>query len=196
MTNSFGRVGESHLTWAREICLMHEAMRLARWRTAGEEAEEDARYKKFGLNAEHHRGKRRRKLEWLFNLHLQNVQPRMAFEKDSSPRLSFRPLTLLAAMWLQLALAVAGDKHFPACKFCSRLFEVSTSPTGFRTHREFCSDSCKTRDYRRRKRLASDLATKGRSVQEIGRVTKTKVATIRTWLKARKVRRKAAKGRA
>ena len=186
---------ESHLTWAREICLMREAMKLARWRTVQDEAEEDARYKKFGLDAGHHRRERRRKLKWLFELHLQDVQPRIEFEKDTSPRLSLAPRTLLAAMWLQLTLAIAGDKHFPTCKSCSRLFEVSTSPTGFRTHREFCSDSCKTKDYRRRKRVASDLFTKGLSVQEIARLSDTKVATIRTWRKAGKTRRKAAKGR-
>ena len=189
-------MGESHLTWAREICLMQEAMRLAHWRSAKEEAEEDARYEQYELDAERHRRERGKKLEWLFDLHLQNVQPRTTFEKVLRPKLSFAPLTLLAAMWLQLALALADDKQFLACKFCRRLFEVSTSPTGFRTHREFCTDSCKTKDYRRRKREALRLVGEKKPVREIAKQTNTKVATIRTWLKASKVRRKAVKGRA
>ena len=189
-------IGESHLTWAYEICLMRKAMRLSQWRSVQKEAEEDARYTQYDLDSEQHRRERRKKLEWLFNLHLQHVQPRMAFEQGLPPRLFFAPLTLLAALWLQLALAIADDKRFPACKFCNRLFEMSTAPTGFRTHREFCSDSCKTKDYRRRKRVASGLLTQGRSVQEIARLTSTKAATIRKWLQAGKGHREAVKGRA
>ena len=97
---------------------------------------------------------------------------------------------------VELALAIADNKQFLACKFCRRLFEVSTSPTGFRTHREFCSDSCKTKDYRRRKRVALHLSTQGRSVQEIARQANTKAVTIHKWLKAGKVRRKSIKERA
>ena len=186
-------VGESHLKWAREICLMQEAMRLTRFRSAEEEVEIDERYKQYQLDPERRRTEERKRLEWLFNLHLQHVQSRTTFEKVLRPKLSFAPLTLLAAMWLQLALALTDDKQFLACKFCRRLFEVSTSPTGFRTHREFCTGSCKTKDYRRRKREALRLAGEKKPVREIAKQTKTETATIRKWLKAHKVRRKAVK---
>ena len=189
-------VGESHLTWAHEICLMREAMRLTRSRSEEEEAEIDLRYKQYQLDPERRRTEDRKRLEWLFNFHLQHVQARTTFEKVLRPKLSFAPLTLLAAMWLQLALALADGKQFLACKFCGRLFEVSTSPTGFRTHREFCTGSCKTKDYRRRKREALRLAGEKKPVHEIAKQTNTKTATIRKWLKAHKVRRKAVKGSA
>ena len=189
-------LGEAHLTWAREIALMREALSLTRVRSSTEVAEVDATYEKYGLDPERHRAEDRRKLEWLFNVHLQHVQARMAFEQKLPARLSFKPLTLVSAMWLQLALAIADDKVFLACKFCRRLFEVSTSPSGFRTHREFCTDSCKTKDYRRRKREALRLAVEKKPVREIAKQTNTKAATIRKWLKAHKVHRKAVKGSA
>ena len=188
--------GESHLTWAYEICAMREGIGLVRPRSAQEEADEDAGYKKNELDPEYYRRALKRKQERLFNRHLQHVQSRIAFEKGRPPRLSFEPRTLLAAMWLQLALATAQDKRFPACKFCQRLFEISTAPTGFRTHREFCSASCKTQDYRRRKRMALRLAGQGMSVRAIAEQTKTSAVTTRTWVQAGKERRKAAKGSA
>jgi len=59
---------------------------------------------------------------------------------------------------MQLALAITEDKRLVACKCCDRMFEISTEQTEFRRHREFCSESCKTTDYRKRKRIALDLA--------------------------------------
>ena len=189
-------VGESLLTWAHEVCLMREALRLARTRSADEEAQLDAHHKRHRLDPEHGREDDRKKLARLINQYLQHVQPHMTFEKGLPPGLSFTPLTLLSAMWLQLALALADDKQFQACKFCHRLFEISTAPTGFRTHREFCSDSCKTKDYRRRKRMALRLAEQGKSVRTIAKQTKTNVVTIRTWVQAGKSRRNSSrKGR-
>ena len=95
-------------------------------------------------------------------------------------------------MWLQLALAFTGEKRFVACKFCRRLFEISTEQTGFRTHREFCSDSCKTKDYRKRKRTDLRLAGSGARLREISQKANTEVATVRAWLTAnRRAGRKA-----
>ena len=174
-------MGESHLAWAREICLMREALHLAQSRTAAKEARDRAAWGEHGLRPPYR--ERRRKLDWLFNLHLQRVQMRMMFEPDAPPRLSFAPLTLLAAMWLQLALSIAGDKQFRQCKFCGCLFEISTEQTGFRRHREFCANaSCKTQDYRRRKRTALELAKKGVPSRTIAQRIDTKEATVRRWL--------------
>ena len=199
LSHEFGyhhALGEPHLAWAHEICLMRKAIRLTRSRSEEEEAEIDESYRRYGHNPQHRHEKDRKRLEGMFNLHLQHVQPRTTFEIVRRPRLAYAPLTLLSAMWLQLVLALADDKQFVACKFCRRLFEVSTSPTGFRTHREFCTDSCKTKDYRRRKREALRLAGEKKPVREIAKQTNTKTATIRQWLKAHKARHKAVKGSA
>lgn len=153
--------GEPYVRWAVEICFMREGVRLADANRSPE---------------------RSRRLKWLFDRHLQDVQGRLAFNQAGQPRLLLEPLTLIAAMWLQLALAVTGEKRFVACKFCRRMFEISTAQTGFRSHREFCSDSCKTMDYRKRQRTARALAASGAQAAEIAEKTGTDKATIRKWL--------------
>jgi hypothetical protein len=174
--------GESHLDWAREICLMREALELSRFRTPTQDAERRADWNRVGLEPPDDEDRNR--LTWLLNLHLQKVQARMLLEKDVAPRLSFAPLTLLAAMWLQLALSVVGDKDFRSCKHCHNLFEISTDDTGYRRHREFCSESCKTKDYRKRKRTALKLAADGKPAAIIAKATATNVITVRAWIAA------------
>ena len=110
---------------------------------------------------------------WLFDSHLQDVQGRTKF---GPPQPRMAPMTLLAAMWLQLAMAVARNKEFVQCKFCKRQIEISTAESGFRTNREFCSDSCKTQDYRKRKRCALKMAAGGSSASAIARRLETKPA--------------------
>jgi transposase-like protein len=85
-------------------------------------------------------------------------------------------------MWLQFGLAVTGDKRFVACKFCHRVFEISTEPSGFRSHREFCSGSCKTLDYRKRARSALQLAAEGKTPDRIAAAIDTDVATVNRWI--------------
>jgi hypothetical protein len=204
---SVGEVGESHLVWANEIVLMNEALTLNNADLPAREAEERliwsrydketrARWKAQGLSgqdpAELRKRERRERLLWLFNVHLKDVHAQMRLEADA-PRLSVAPRTLLAALWLQLSLASAADKRFEKCKFCSRFFEISSEPTGKRRDREFCTDSCKTLDYRRRRRTALKLATSGAKVAFIANRTDTKPATIRNWLKASAARARGAK---
>lgn len=153
--------GEPYLRWALEICFMREGVRLADLERSAEKS---------------------RRLKWLFDRHLQHVQGRLSFNQAGQPRLSLEPLSLIAAMWLQLALAVTGEKRFVACKFCRRMFEISTAQTGFRSHREFCTDSCKTQDARKRKRTALQLAKAGTPIGQISETTGTPQATVRKWL--------------
>lgn len=156
-------VGESHLAWAREICRINEALRLRQRRALSRQGRE--------------------RLSWLFNVQLQHVRARMKIEPDDlPPRLQVVPATLLTAMWLQLALATAGEKRFVQCKFCCRFMEISTEKTGFRMHREFCSNVCKTNDYRRRRRMVLDLAGKGMRLKDIAERAETKASTVRGWI--------------
>ena len=80
------------------------------------------------------------------------MQARIILTEAAPPKLRLAPLNLIAAMWLQLALAVSGSKRFVRCKHCGSMFEISTEQTGFRRHREFCKASCKTLDYRKIRR--------------------------------------------
>lgn len=155
--------GESHLAWAIEICCMREALRLSGTRSFD------------GL----------RRLKWLSDRHLPYVRAGLTFTAAKQPELAIEPLALVSALWLQFALAITGDKSFSECKFCKKVFEISTEQTGFRRHREFCSDSCKTMDYRKRKRTALQLAEAGETLKSIATKTDTAVATVRAWLMSR-----------
>jgi hypothetical protein len=157
--------GEPYLDWALEICFMREAIRATGRSREAQDAE---------------------RLKWLFDRNLQHFQGRLRYGSAGEPLLVFQPLTLLSAMWLQLALSVTGDKRFEQCKFCGRLFEISTDLTGFRSHRQFCTDTCKTNDYRKRKRIALKLAAGGIAVREIAKKTNTERATVQGWLRRTK----------
>ena len=65
--------------------------------------------------------------------------------------LAFRVIgrTLLGDMWLQLALAVGGDKRFRHCPQDARWWELH--PDIARTNKVYCSDACKQAAYRERK---------------------------------------------
>ena len=156
--------GEPHSHWALEIYQMKEAVRLSEHRTS-----------------KHRIGE----LNWLLNRprHLRDVQCQV-LARRANAKMSFQPRTLLAAMWLQLARAVVGKKGFSECKFCGSLFEVSTDTTGFRRNREFCSDVCKTRDYRQRRQTALELAADGTSLSAIADQITTKKATVQRWIDA------------
>ena len=166
--------GEPLQLWVNEVAKMREAI----WRS------EHPKYTK----------REEEKLRRLFDFNLQHVQGRMKFTPDGPPQLRLAPMTLLAAMWLQLAMAVAGNKNFVKCRFCERQIEISTAESGFRTNRQFCSQSCKTKDARKRKRTALQLAAKGVPVDQIAKKTATKPTTVRRWLAASKKRRNSPKG--
>jgi hypothetical protein len=59
------------------------------------------------------------------------------------------PKDLLTALWLQFALSIDRNTKFRRCRICEKWFEIS--PDANRTTREFCSDACRARDYRKRK---------------------------------------------
>jgi hypothetical protein len=174
------RHGESHLSWAREICRLRTALKLAQPRTKERNAGEQEAWRAYGLDPGIPSRRRREELEFYVNAYLAHVHDRMTFAQDGPPRRFSEPDSLLAAMWLQFALAAAEDKRFLSCKFCGRLMEISTETTGFRRHRLFCSGTCKTKDYRRRRQLA--LAASDSSVPDIANNTKTDPATIKKWL--------------
>jgi hypothetical protein len=100
------------------------------------------------------------------------------------------PENLLAAMWLQFAQSIAankGYKDFRACKECGKWFELSHKQEDRRTvRREFCSDPCKSRDYRRRKERAQSLKAEGKPVKVIAKELDTDVETIKKWVAKRR----------
>jgi hypothetical protein len=124
---------------------------------------------------------------WI-NQHLKGrATPQLRYDPDRGRRvLQIIPESLLSAMWLQFARWIDGDRKFRRCKECGEWFEISTKGDGFRVNREFCSDRCKSKDYRDRKQRAQRLKTTGRAVKDIARELDTDVETIKKWVTKRK----------
>jgi hypothetical protein len=106
---------------------------------------------------------------------------------DTDRRLHYclTPSSLIGAIWLQAGFSIADRKDFRACVRCDTPMEISRS-WGARTDAIFCSDRCKSRDYRYRKNEAIRLGRKGMSVEQIAKKIATNKATVRRWLRERK----------
>lgn len=65
------------------------------------------------------------------------------------PSLCIRPSELCGALWIQFALAIDGSQNFRSCSVCQTWFPVAAGRS--RTDKEYCSDACRMRAYRKRK---------------------------------------------
>jgi hypothetical protein len=99
---------------------------------------------------------------------------------QARPRLQPVPRTLLAALWLQFAAAVAEGKEYRTCRECGAWFELS--PETARTNRRFCTNACRSRMYRQRQGRARERHAEGVPVEDIARELETDAATVRRWL--------------
>ena len=63
-------------------------------------------------------------------------------------QLSFRPQSLLGAMWLQFAQAVARNYQIRICRGCGKPFQVGAG-TNRRADATTCRDSCRQKAYRK-----------------------------------------------
>ncbi len=114
-----------------------------------------------------------------------SASPRLVWDAASSRMdLKFIPGSLLGAMWLQFARAIAGDRDFRQCKECGRWFELS--PETARTNRLFCSGPCRSKAYRERQESAKKLQAKGWSLKEIATELGSDVPTVRGWVGVKK----------
>ena len=96
--------------------------------------------------------------------------------------LRLRPRSLIGALWLQAAHALAEPTTFTECPVCGRPIELSRSG-GARSDAMFCSNACKSRDYRHRQSEARRLARmKGWTRARIAKRLRTDVRTVRGWL--------------
>lgn len=103
---------------------------------------------------------------------------------EGKPTLEVRVSTLLTAMWVQLASAVAEPTDFRRCKVCNRWFAVTED---FRqAERVFCQDACKSKDYRARKEKAQELAAAGKPAKVIAQELRTDLDTVKKWVGKRK----------
>jgi hypothetical protein len=113
------------------------------------------------------------------------VSPVIRYDaQEGKHALEHVPHCLLAALWLQFAQAITGQKKQRRCKECGGWFEVSRDKHGFTERRLFCSDACKSHDYRHRKERALQLNCAGKSAKEIAQELDTSINTIKKWLKS------------
>ncbi len=91
-----------------------------------------------------------------------NVGVPVAGPDDSGLRLTFQVDSLIGAMWLQLALAIDGNRVYKTCPVCGEWWDASAS----RSHRETCSDTCrKARNRRNRKSAGAEGPEAGPNLQ-------------------------------
>jgi hypothetical protein len=115
------------------------------------------------------------------------VRPQLLYDLDvGQMMLAHVPRNLLGALWLQFAQAISGDLEYRTCKECGKTIEVATDLDGRSARKLFCSDPCKSRDYRRRKDLAKKMKAEGKSVKDIAEELVTDISTIQKWVGKRK----------
>ena len=118
------------------------------------------------------------------NQRLQELSPpalRYDFARDRMV-LQPAPASLLAAMWLQFAEAVSGDKTFHRCRGCFRWFEVAGK--GMRSTRFHCSNACRIRAHRLRQECAGQWHADGWTIREIAEELGATVADVKKWVAA------------
>lgn len=60
-----------------------------------------------------------------------------------------RPKGLLGVLWLQMSMAINGNKQFDRCKQCGRPFERKSDAA--RSRKVFCCANCRVKHYRSKK---------------------------------------------
>jgi hypothetical protein len=98
-------------------------------------------------------------------------------------RFEVAPQNLLGALYLQLGQTIAGCREQRQCKECMKWFELVPQDKG---RKEFCSDACKAKEYRERKKRAGELKDEGKTPKEIAEATNTDLKTIKKWVSTKK----------
>jgi hypothetical protein len=109
------------------------------------------------------------------------VTPRLEYDGENGGQyVELLPQNLLAALWLQFALAVAGDKDYRDCEVCATPFEVSLDAA--RADRVFCSNACRSKAYRQRQEKARRLYVEGKTARAIAKELGSDLATVKKWI--------------
>jgi hypothetical protein len=127
-------------------------------------------------------------MRWVDQKLERHTSTRFLYNRDDG-RLSLHtvPDSLLAALWLQFARAVAVDGLEYPCKGCGKWFVVSAD--GRKAKSLFCKNACKSKDYRRRRDRALELAAPRKTPSKIAEQLKaegleTDVKKVTDWIKA------------
>jgi hypothetical protein len=102
---------------------------------------------------------------------------------ENTLHLRLGPHSLIGVLWFQAVQSLAYPTKFVPCRVCAVPIEISRSPTGTRSDAMFCSNKCKSRDYRARRAEARVLAGRGMKTSEIATKLRTTPPTTRKWLR-------------
>ncbi len=96
------------------------------------------------------------------------------------------PSSLHGALWLQFAQVIVGQGEPRTCRGCGEWFFVDAKGRGRTSRALFCSKSCKSRDFVKRRDLAAKLFESGLSVKMVAEQLKkegheTDMDTVRKW---------------
>ncbi len=114
--------------------------------------------------------------------------PKLFWDNDGKVpvlRMKLAPKNLLAAMWLQFALATEGSRNYRQCDVCGDWFE---GPSENRDEgKKFCKQACRFKAYRQRqperKAQAITLHSQGMSFTAIAKkLNVEKVSTVKGWI--------------
>jgi hypothetical protein len=116
------------------------------------------------------------------NRQLWGIGARLMWDRTHTKQeLCFVPTHLLAALWLQFAQAVDGNKGYQSCEQCGLWFE--RSPKMARADKQFCTNACRSRAARERQLEAGKLYEAGQSIAEIAARIQSTPAVVQGWIK-------------
>ncbi|MFN8544481.1 MAG: hypothetical protein U0807_09760 [Candidatus Binatia bacterium] len=124
-------------------------------------------------------------LQRVVNRHLAQVHSRLLWDREGHLAIHQVPGNLLGALWVQFALALAGNRRYRKCQACQRWFELS--PGISRADKSFCRPACRTQGYRERKAEAVRLYAEELSIGDISRRLGSDQGVIARWIKSREM---------
>jgi hypothetical protein len=112
----------------------------------------------------------------------ERLAPRVLLSSpDGPPTLSFTAQTLIGAIWLQLADAIATNRQFGRCQECGKWMDLG--PEGSRVDRKFCSNACRAKAHRERQDRARKLyVIDKKSFKEIAELVDSDIESVKRWI--------------
>ncbi len=111
-----------------------------------------------------------------------NVEYRMVWHLGQNRPVSREaPSGLWGAVCLQFSAAVDGRRQYHRCPVCRRWFGVGIG--GGRSHKVFCTDSCRVQNTLLRREKARELHAGGKTAKQIAQELGTEERTVKGWVK-------------
>jgi hypothetical protein len=109
-------------------------------------------------------------------------EPRLVWdEQRQKPALHLVPRTLLAALWMEFACAVADDRAYRPCETCGKWLELG-GIDGARPDKRFCSDPCRARGHRIRQGRARRMYADKKTYDQIAKALDAEPQSVKKWI--------------